>query len=160
MLTKETRIEQLLEQDDVHWRWRWGVWLVGIVVTMVVSGLSPRWIPFSTLVFCFPHLCLEWRKTKLLLTFNEDARYIRLIYFNFIGQWLQFVVYLYLVIGYITGSTSIQLLISVCLGMFIVTFGSSRWLQTKLCAIDLAHVTEKEMSAAKEARLAAYRADS
>ncbi|WP_445002131.1 hypothetical protein [Exiguobacterium alkaliphilum] len=158
MVTKETRIKQLLEQDDVHWRWRWGVWFVGIVVTIIVSGASPRWVPFSTLILFFPYLCLEWRKTKLLLTFNEERRYSRLIYFEFASLWLQFVVYLGLVIGYLAESLSLPWLLGIIGGVSTLTFGVSRFLQRRIRQIDPAHVTNKQLSVAKEERLEAYRA--
>lgn len=38
MLTKEKRIEQLLKQDDSHWRWRWGVAIATVVMTFLIAA--------------------------------------------------------------------------------------------------------------------------
>lgn len=160
MLTKRERIEKLLEQDDTHWFVRWWIWMAGIVATVFVGYVAPTWLPFVLAVSYFPYLCLEWRKTKLLLTFNDNRRYIRWVYLRFMFEWLGFVTILSLFAFYHTGVVSIQMLLALIVSLTVLGFLSTRRIDRFILTFDDDHVTGKALSEAKEQRNIEYKTSS
>ncbi|TCI61787.1 hypothetical protein [Exiguobacterium sp. SH3S1] len=151
-LTKQERINQLLVQDDTHWFVRWWIWMAGLVATVVVGYMAPTWLPFVLAISYFPYLCLEWRKTKLLLTFNESRRYTRWVYMGFVFEWIGFVAILSLFAFYHAGVVSIQVLLALIVSLIVFSILTPRWLDRFILMFDDDHVTAKVLSKAKEQR--------
>ena len=152
MLTKEKRIEQLLEQDDSHWRWGWGVAIATVVMTLVIATQSKLYAPLLVFISFFPYLCFEWRKTKLLLTFNEDARYQRLVYIDFGIQWLCFVLTICLLAAYYADSLSPFVAIAGLFGIGVLSILSPYVINQNLQSLDAHHVRGKELREARDQR--------
>ncbi|EPE60941.1 putative membrane protein [Exiguobacterium sp. S17] len=131
---------------------RWWIWIAGLVVTVFIVYLAPTWLPFVLVVSYFPYLCLEWRKTKLLLTFNENRRYKRWVYMGFMFEWLGFVTILSLFAAYHTGFISIQILLALIVSVGVLSILSTRWLNRFILTFDDDHVTGNMLSEAKEQR--------
>ena len=152
MLTKEKRIEQLLKQDDSHWRWRWGVAITTVVMTFLIAAQYRLYAPLIVFISFFPYLCLEWRKTKLLLTFNEDARYQRLVYTDFGVQWLCFVSTICLLAAYYADSLSPVVAIAGLFGIGGLSILAPYIINQKLHKLDVHHVLGKELREARDQR--------
>lgn len=152
MLTKEKRIEQLLEQDDSHWRWGWGVAIATVVMTLVIATQSKLYAPLLVFISFFPYLCFEWRKTKLLLTFNEDARYQRLVYIDFGIQWLCFVLTICLLAAYYADSLSPVVAIAGLFGIGVMSILAPYVINRHLHSLDAHHVRGKELCKARDQR--------
>ena len=152
MLTKEKRIEQLLEQDDSHWRWGWGVAIATVVMTLVIATQSKLYAPLLVFISFFPYLCFEWRKTKLLLTFNEDARYQRLVYIDFGIQWLCFVLTICLLAAYYADSLFPVVAIAGLFGIGVMSILAPYVINRNLQSLDAHHVRGKELREARDQR--------
>lgn len=152
MLTKEKRIERLLEQDDSYWRWGWGVAIATVVMTFLIATQSKLYAPLIVFISFFPYLCFEWRKTKLLLTFNENARYQRLVYTDFGIQWLCFVSTICLLAAYYADFLSPVIAIAGLFGIGGLSILAPYIINQKLHKLDVHHVLGKELREARDQR--------
>lgn len=152
MLTKQERIERLLAHEDATWHWRyWGLFF-NLIVVAFISYQTSIYLPLIVFALYLPQLCVEWRKTKLLLTFNPDPRYRRWIYSDFIVEWFIFLLFLCLFACYHAGFITIwtlgpTLVIGVIGGLVF-----SRLVHRVILTFDAHHVTNRMFNEAKTER--------
>lgn len=153
MQSKTQRLERLLKQDDGHWRWRWGITIGTILMTFLIATQTSLYNPLVVFVFYFPYLCLEWRQTKLKLSFNDDSMYRRYVYGDFTVQWMAFVLTIVLLATYhaklVSAVTSIAALACIGLGCIV----TSKWVDARLAVLDAEHVRPSDIRAARERQL-------
>ena len=152
VLTKQERIEQLLAHDDATWHWRyWGL-LFNLVTVAFISYQTSIYLPLIVFALYLPQLCVEWRKTKLLPTFNSERRYRRWIYSDFIVEWFIFLLFLCLLASYHTDFITIWPLMTI---LGVGTIGGmifSRVVHQVILTFDAHHVTNRMFDEAKTAR--------
>ena len=152
MLRKEQRIHQLRSQTNRDWYWRYWGFVSSLVIAAVLAYQDASNLALVLVVMFFPRLCVEWRKTKLLLTFNEDRRYRRLIHFGFGLQWFGFVALIGMVLAYQERWITLVTLV----GITFIILGSGellyRTMNHAVQKIDAEHVTDKMVRQAETER--------
>jgi len=152
MLTKQERIERLLVHEDATWHWRyWGLFF-NLIVVAFISYQTSIYLPLIVFALYLPQLCVEWRKTKLLLTFNPDPRYRRWIYSDFIVEWFIFLLSLCLFAYYHTGFITIWTLGPILVIGVIGRVLFSHIINRAILDFDIEHVTSESFHKAKVRR--------
>lgn len=152
MIGKEQRIKQLRSQANRDWYWRYWGFVTSLVIAAVLAYQDMSNLALVLVVMFFPRLCAEWRKTKLLLSFNEDTRYCRLVHAGFGLQWVGFVTLIGLVLAYQEEWITLTNLV----GVVLLIIGNGELLTRKVNRavrqVDADHVTDKMVRQAETER--------
>ena len=152
MMTKQERIDLLLAHDDATWHWRyWGLFF-NLIVVAFISYQTSIYLPLIVFALYLPQLCVEWRKTKLLLSFNPESRYRRWVYADYAVQWFAFLIVLCALACYHTGVINIWTLVTILSGGMIGGLLFPYMVNRVVLTFDTHHVTNRMFNEAKTER--------
>lgn len=100
-----------------------------------------------------PLLFLEWRKTRLLLSFNKDLGYKRWVWLNYCLTWLAFLFILIVTTVFMTCSVSGGIILWLIVSVAPIAILGPLWIDQKLQKIDSEHVSNRVLSTAHRERL-------
>lgn len=151
MVNKHERLKQMVENDRTVNR-------TALLLTFVILGIAFYFIftqeitvaTFAVIIMAtqLPSLYRAWYRMKLLLTFNEEARYQKLVRLEF-GIVLANVVLLGIFIAIAwTIEGSLVVFATMLLALFIPFIFLSVWVNRKIELVDPEHVTNHELRTA------------
>lgn len=151
MVLQEERIQLILQKERTLKRWKYIIAIITLAVTLYLNYLSYPHLPTVVFILSLPYLCLEWRKTKLLLSFNEEARYTRWVRLEFSFLWFAYLIVLTIMSALssemIALNTALFTLCCVAATGVVLPY----WIDNKLHKIDPEHPNSKVLEEAKEA---------